>query len=57
MMTLRTRNGTIISKPIQSLKTQLLLVDEKTNNPEKEDKFIAYKKLTIPETEKGFYIL
>lgn len=40
-----------------SKNTQLLLVDEKTNNPEKEDKFIAYKKPTIPETENGFYSL
>lgn len=36
------------------LNTQLLLVDEKPNNTEKEDDFIAYKKPTIPETEKGF---
>jgi hypothetical protein len=35
-------------------KTQLLLVDEKPNNPEKEDEFIAYKKPTIPDTKNGF---
>ena len=40
-----------------ALNIQLLLVDEKPNNPEKVDEFIAYKKSTIPETENGFYSL
>lgn len=59
-MTLGTMNGTIISQKIISLKnpkTQLLLVDEKPNSPEKEDEFVAYKKPTIPDTENGFQSL